>query len=130
MSGTYTQEELTALAIGELDETRAAEIEQLLAGDAEGRRMVDELRGVAGLLSDQFAAEPLPELTAAQRMASLLKKPAKGGMPAIANVLISIGKYVIGIRIFKPPILRISCCSCIPWITLPEARNRQALKKA
>ncbi|MDP6544076.1 MAG: hypothetical protein QGH60_08815 [Phycisphaerae bacterium] len=69
MSGTYTQEELTAFAIGELDEARAAEIKRLLADDPQGRQTVDELRSVAGLLSDQFAAEPLPKLTAAQRMA-------------------------------------------------------------
>ena len=68
MSGTYTQEELTAFAIGELEEARAAEIEQLLAGDPAGRQTVDELRGVADLLSDQFAAEGVPELTAAQRL--------------------------------------------------------------
>ena len=69
MSGTYTEEELTAFAVGELDEDKAADIERLLAGDPEGRQTVDELRGVAGLLTDQFAAEPLPELTAAQRLA-------------------------------------------------------------
>ena len=68
MPGTYTEEELTALAIGELEETRAAEIELLLADDPAGRQTVDELRGVAGLLTDQFAAEPVPELTAAQRL--------------------------------------------------------------
>ena len=69
MSGKYTEEELTALAIGELDETRSAEIEQLLAGDPEGRRTVDELRSVAGLLTEQLAGEPIPELTDAQRKA-------------------------------------------------------------
>ena len=69
MSNTYTQEELTALAIGELDETRTAEIEQLLANDRQGRRTVGELRGVAGILSDRFAAEGAPELTTAQRFA-------------------------------------------------------------
>ena len=69
MSDTYTQEELTALAIGELDEIRTAEIERLLADDPEARQTVEEIRSVAGLLTEQFAAEPVPELTAAQRLA-------------------------------------------------------------
>ncbi|MDP6636800.1 MAG: discoidin domain-containing protein [Phycisphaerae bacterium] len=72
MSGKYdkyTEEELTAFAIGELDETRAAEVDQLLAGDPQGRRTVDELRSVAGLLTEQFAAEPVPALTDDQRRA-------------------------------------------------------------
>ncbi len=67
MVNNYTEEELTAFAIGELDETRAAEIERILADDAAARSTVDELRGVAGLLSEQFAAEPVPQLTDEQR---------------------------------------------------------------
>ena len=66
-SKQYTDQELTAFAIGELDATRAAEIEQMLMCDAEGRQAVDELSGVAGLLSRQLACEPTPELTAQQR---------------------------------------------------------------
>ncbi|MBT3202601.1 MAG: hypothetical protein HN350_22095 [Phycisphaerales bacterium] len=66
-SKQYSDEELTAFAIGELDATRAAEIEQMLADDAEGRRAVDELNSVAGLLSSQLASEPTPELTEQQR---------------------------------------------------------------
>ena len=66
-TGKYTEEELTAFAIGELDAPRAAEIEQLLIDDAEARQTVDELRGVASVLTEQFAAEPAAELTAEQR---------------------------------------------------------------
>ena len=31
---------------------------------------------------------------------------------------------------FRPPILRMSCSSCMPWITEPEPRKSSALKKA
>jgi hypothetical protein len=65
----YTEQELTAFALGELGETRAAEIQQLLSEDPPGRQAVDELRGVAGLLTEQLASEPFAELTAAQRKA-------------------------------------------------------------
>jgi len=67
MANKYTEQELTAFAIGELDEPRAAEIEKMLASDAEARRTVEELRDVGALLTDEFAAEPVPELTSAQR---------------------------------------------------------------
>jgi len=65
----YSEEELTALALGELDEARAAEIEQMLADDPEGLRTVDELSGVASLLTAQLALEPEAELTDEQKRA-------------------------------------------------------------
>jgi hypothetical protein len=69
MSEKYTPEELTALAVGELDEIRAAEIEGMLSDDPEGRQMVDDLRRVAGILSDELATEEAVKLTAAQKLA-------------------------------------------------------------
>ncbi|MCP4379752.1 MAG: discoidin domain-containing protein, partial [bacterium] len=69
MSEKYTSEELTALAVGELDEIRSAEIEGMLSDDPEGRQMLDDLRSVAGILSEEFATEEVIELTAAQKLA-------------------------------------------------------------
>ena len=37
---------------------------------------------------------------------------------------------MIGIFDFRPPILRMSCSPLMAWITEPEPRKRQALKKA
>ena len=68
-SENYTEQELTEFAIGELDETRAAEIEQMLSEDPQGRQTVDELRGVAELLTEQLATEPFAELTDTQKRA-------------------------------------------------------------
>ena len=114
MSDTYTQEELTALAIGELDETRAGEIEQLLAGDPQGRQTVDELRDVAGLLTEQFAAEPLPQLTAAQRLAvqSAVPYPRRRSwipLSLAASILVLLGAAFLVVRYWpdsSTPIVR------------------------
>ena len=38
--------------------------------------------------------------------------------------------HVIGISLASLPILRMSCSSCIPWMTEPDPRNSSALKKA
>ena len=37
---------------------------------------------------------------------------------------------VSGIRVRKPPILKMSCSWWQPWMTEPEPRNMRALKKA
>ena len=37
---------------------------------------------------------------------------------------------VIGMYLRRPPMRRMSCSSCMPWITEPEPRKSSALKKA
>ena len=64
------------------------------------------------------------------RISSFEKKPASGGMPAMAAVAMAKVQNVTGMRLRKPPILRMSCSPPSAWITLPAPRNRQALKKA
>ncbi len=63
------------------------------------------------------------------RISSFEKKPASGGIPAIASEPMSIVAYVIGIFFDRPPILRMSCSSWTAWITEPEPRNSRPLKK-
>jgi Ca-activated chloride channel family protein len=58
---------LSAYALGELDESERASVEQLLASDPEARKFVDELRATAQALESELANEPMPELTVAQR---------------------------------------------------------------
>ena len=52
---------LTAYALGELDENDRRAIEARLENDPAGREEVAQIRGVASLLKEQLAAEPLPE---------------------------------------------------------------------
>jgi hypothetical protein len=59
----------------------------------------------------------------------LLKKPASGGMPAIAMVPMSIVQCVIGIFRHRPPMRFMSCSSWTAWITEPEPRKSRPLKK-
>ena len=42
----------------------------------------------------------------------------------------SMVNQVIGMYLRRPPILRMSWSWCIPIITLPDAKNNKALKKA
>jgi len=65
-----------------------------------------------------------------QRISSFEKNPENGKMPAIANVEMTNVMCVTGIHFLRPPILRMSCSPPIAWMTLPEPRNKQALKKA
>ena len=44
-------------------------------------------------------------------MPSFEKKPASGGMPAMASVAIHINQNVTGMYCLKPPMLRMSCAS-------------------
>src|SRR5207245_25569 len=89
--------------------------------------------------------EPTPQVSsatanAAPRISSFEKNPAKGGMPAIASVAIHMRGAVQGMERASPPIFRMSWASscecvawyapCMAWITLPEPRNRRALKNA
>ena len=37
---------------------------------------------------------------------------------------------VIGMSFLSAPMRRMSCSSCMPWITEPDPRNIRALKKA
>ncbi len=71
-----------------------------------------------------------PEPSVSSRISSLLKKPARGGMPAIASVPTRKVQKVQGIFFRRPPILRMSCSPDIAWMTEPEPRKRSALKKA
>ena len=57
------------------------------------------------------------------------KNPARGGMPAMAIVPISIVQWVIGIFRHSPPMRFMSCSSWTAWITEPEPRNSRPLKK-
>ena len=47
------------------------------------------------------------------RISSLLKNPANGGIPAIASVPIIMVGNVTGMYRFRPPIFRMSCSPAI-----------------
>ena len=63
-------------------------------------------------------------------MSSFDQKPEKGGTPAMASQPTMKVMAVIGIRARSIPMRRMSCSSCMPWITEPAPRNSSALKKA
>ena len=60
----------------------------------------------------------------------MLKKPASGGIPAIARVATSMVPCVHGSLRASPPMRRRSCSSESAWITEPAPRKSSALKKA
>ncbi len=51
-------------------------------------------------------------------------------MPAMASQPMRKVKKVMGMCLRSPPIFRMSCSSCMPWMTEPAARNIRPLKKA
>ena len=68
--------------------------------------------------------------SANSRISSFDQKPANGGTPAIASQPTMNVTAVIGINLRSTPIRRMSCSSCMPWMTEPDPRNSSALKKA
>src|SRR5438067_13886342 len=62
---------LTAYALGELDEPERSTIARAIAESAEAQRFVDEMRELAGMLKNEFAAELAKETPA-------LVRPTKG----------------------------------------------------
>jgi Ca-activated chloride channel family protein len=70
----------TAYALGEIaDEKERAEIESLLAESEEMRQLVEEIRQTAGLLREEFRAEPFIGLTQTQRERIEAKANARRG---------------------------------------------------
>ena len=64
------------------------------------------------------------------RISSFDQKPANGGTPAIASQPMMNVIAVTGSNLRKRPMRRMSCSSCMPWMTEPDPRNSSALKKA
>ena len=64
------------------------------------------------------------------RISSFDQKPENGNTPAMASQPTMNVAAVIGISLRSMPMWRMSCSSCIPWMTEPEPRNSSALKKA
>ena len=63
-------------------------------------------------------------------ISSFDQKPASGKTPALASDAAMKVQKVIGMYLRRPPILRMSCSSCMPWITEPQPRKSRPLKKA
>ncbi len=98
MNTEHDEAKLTAYALGELGDKERAEVEAQLADDSEARREVEEIRKVAGILTDELKAEPAPKLTGRQRKAVEAKaaKPRRRlrlwvPLSAAASILILIG---------------------------------------
>src|ERR1700674_4344611 len=73
---------------------------------------------------------PPSEDHACQRISSFERNPANGGMPAIANVAGNMVQCVMGMRLCRSPMLRMSCSPLMAWITEPDPRKSSALKNA
>jgi anti-sigma factor RsiW len=58
MSDERREEDLTAYALGELNGESRATVEAMLAGSADARREVEEIRATAGRLRAAFASVP------------------------------------------------------------------------
>src|SRR2546430_17230230 len=67
---------------------------------------------------------------AAPRICSLEKKPTNGITPTSDREPTRNEIDVGLICRHRPPYLRMSCSSCMAWITLPAAMKSRALKKA
>ncbi len=109
MRTEHDEAKLTAYALGELSDKERAEVEARLAGDPAARRAVDEIRKVAGILTDELKTEPAPKLTATQRQAVEARsaKPRRRlriwiPLSAAAAILIAVGAIALLSELNKP----------------------------
>ena len=72
----FSEELLTAYALGELEGDDATTIEAALASSESLRAEVEAIRATASLLTAELAAEPAPSLTEEQRTAVLTEPKA------------------------------------------------------
>ncbi len=82
----------------------------------------------------RYSAKHAPGGSPDQRIAGAVREKAVKGALSCAEAerigaTAKVAK-VTGMRLASPPILVMSCSPCRAWITLPDPRNRQALKKA
>ena len=70
-----------------------------------------------------------PASIAVDRISSLLKKPEKGGMPAIARQPDQHARLVSGRCRRRPPIRSRLCSPARAWMTMPTAEEEQRLEE-
>ena len=87
MSLDFSDPRLTAYALDELDAAERAEVEAQLAGDPERRRLVEEIRATARLLTEHLQNEPHPKLTPKQREAIEARLQTAKPAPSRRNVV-------------------------------------------
>lgn len=70
------------------------------------------------------------DVLSASIIASFEKNPARKGVPVRARLPMVKHEEVKGVRLWRPPILRISCSSLRLWMIEPEHKKSMALKNA
>ncbi|WP_152050873.1 YfbK domain-containing protein [Tautonia marina] len=89
---------LTAFALGELDEADRLAVESLLARSPEAARFVDEVRETAAMLSGTLRKEPMPGLSIVQRLdldAKLGTAPATSSGFPVRRVVFAVAASVV-----------------------------------
>ena len=81
MNITKDSPELTAYALGELDEITRKTIETAIATDPQLQQQIDEIRTLGNQLEQELVSETAPQLTEAQRIAA--QTPAAKPRPAL-----------------------------------------------
>ena len=108
MSLDFSDPRLTAYALDELDAAERAEVEAQLAGDPERRRLVEEIRATARLLTEHLQNEPSPKLAPEQREAietrlqSATKPKRRWYHVSWVTVAASLSLLAIGLGLLLP----------------------------
>jgi len=102
----FDESKLTAYALGELDATESAQVEDYLKDNPEARRLVDEIRQVTRLVEAQLASEPALALTDDQRRRIRAgKRPRRVGRIILRGAMAAAAVFLMGVfitSIFAP----------------------------
>jgi Ca-activated chloride channel family protein len=104
-------QDLTAYALGELDGEERTAVEAMLAGSAEARREVEEVRATAARLREAFASGPHQALTSAQR-AAIEAEAARGARrprrswPVAAGLMAGLAASLVALVVVYLPLER------------------------
>jgi Ca-activated chloride channel family protein len=108
MSDQQREENLTAYALGELDPEARTAVEAMLAGSADARREVEEVRATAVRLKEAFASVPHQALTSAQRAAVEAEaargaRRARRSWPVAASLLAGLAASLVALVVVFVP---------------------------
>jgi Ca-activated chloride channel family protein len=118
------EEDLTTYALGELDGEARAAVEEFLAGSADARREVEEVRAVASRLRGAFASVPHEALTPAQRAvveAEAAREPRsrRRSWSVAASLIAGVAASLVAVAVTFVPMYRSDKQTVTPGFHVP-----------
>lgn len=117
--------QLTAYALGELDEDERAAVEARLRADPAARAAVEAIRATAGQLEAALAAEPLPEVSAVRPPAGRLGRIIRLPQFYLVTATLAAACFVVLVAV-RGPDVNAPAAPLVDALTLVQAKTAVA----